>query len=129
MKLKQLLTEDITHAEAIKIANSKLKSLGIKSINEFNGGWGASYSAKPFEQPIKIPNELKSFVRTMIQYTTVSGDLGYHSTYNSNPGIRIISYVSGWTIKETEKGMGYSYTLGSIEWEYKLSTKKWLEIK
>lgn len=130
MKLSHIIEENqnqITRQEALKIANAKLKKMGIKPISDFNGGWG-NHGAKPYEQDIKIPKELKPFIRTMVQGTKVSGDINYHSTYNSNPKIKISSWINGWTKKELIKGNGYSYSLGSIEWEYNLKTKKWVEL-
>jgi len=134
IKLKNILNEDdanggfpiLSDADRLKIANDKLKQLGLQSISSFNAGWGKGYSAKPFETDLPISKELKPFVRRMFISLEVSGDVSYDWRYNTNPSIRITYWITAWLFKKNTEGRNGS-NLGSTSHRYDTKTKKWAE--
>lgn len=134
IKLQNILNEDdanggfpiLSFDDSLKIANTKLKQLGLQTISTFNAGWGKSYSAKPFESDLPIPKELKPFLRRIFVSSEVSADTGYDWRYNTNPNIRIVYWVSAWRFKKDDGG-NYNVSLGSGNHRYNTKTKKWTD--
>lgn len=111
IKLKDLMNEDLSNANALKIVNARLKQLGFKPTNKLTT-WGGKDG---IEYDVKPPKELKAFVETVRVFIVVQFSPNYDHRYNSDPGLELEVKVVQFTPSGLDNSVFRLYQKYSIK--------------